>query len=330
MLVDYDLVVMRDVNTTRERLRAMRSLAMVRDREALVHQVQRLREASTLSVGDIDALADAVHHEAYGTVAALAAAMQGGPSHELAHTEAEAAADDGASRPDEVSALEEKLAQREEEEAELQRAIHAFSTRYREELGPLVTKLLRLRKEQAEQSLYARRGDAQRRATRNKAEAQFERFQSILDDDAAESPPDDLSDEQQAQLKATFRKASKQCHPDMVDPAMEDEARTYFNALREAYQQNDVERVNKIAQTLDESGFAQRAPDETPGRSQLDAKAERLRRRIASVEASIRELRATEAYEVVTRTDDADAYFDALKQRLRREIRRLHRGGHVS
>lgn len=320
---------MKDVDLMRERLRAMRSLAVVRDREALEMQVQRLREAGVLSAGDIDALADAVAHGAFGTVAARVASILGDSAQTLTQTTPEASAAGEAPLPDEVRALEEELAQLEEEEAELQRAMHAFSARYRHELGPLVTKLLRLRKEQAEQSLYAQRSDSQRRTARNQAEAQFERFQSVLDD-AAESRPDDLSEEEHSQLKATFRKASKQCHPDMVDPTMEDEARTYFNALREAYQQNDVDRVEEIAKTLEDSGFAQRTPDETPRQSQLEAQAERLRQRIAAVEASIAELRATEAYQTVARIDDVDAYFEALTRRLRHEIRRLHRGQRVS
>jgi len=320
---------MNDVNATRERLRAVRSLSAARDREALEHQVQRLREGDTLSPADVDALAEAVEHELFGTVAARAAAMLSDMPQRRARTASGASAESEVSLRDEVNTLEEKLAQLEEEEAELQRVIHAFSVQYREELGPLVTKLLRLRKERAEQSLYAKRSDSQRRTVRNKAEAQFERFQSVLDG-AAESPPDDLTDEEQTQLKATFRRASKQCHPDMVDPSMEEEARSYFNALQEAYQRNDLERVEEIAQTLEDSGFAQRTPDETPQRFQLDAKAERLRRRIASVEESIDELRATEAYQTVTRTDDVDAYIEALKQKLRREIRRLHRGQRVS
>ncbi len=322
---------MDDVDVVRERLRAMHSLAVVRDRVALELQLQRLRTTGTVSPSDLNVLAEAVAHEAFGTVAARVATMldDTGPkdiSQPPVHPKPEATADEEPGVEDKVRALEEELARREEEEAELQRTIHAFSARYRDELGPLVTKLLRLRKELAEQSLYAQRSDTQRRAARNRAEAQFERFQSVLGG-AAESPPDEISEEEQSHLKATFRRASKQCHPDVVDPSMEEEARSYFNALREAYQQNDVQRVEEIAQTLEDSGFAQRAANETPRASQLEAKAERLRRRIASVEESIEELRTSEAFQAAAHTGDVDAYFEALKQKLRREIRRLHRGG---
>jgi vacuolar-type H+-ATPase subunit I/STV1 len=320
---------MNDVDVTRERLRAMRSLAIVRDRAALDQQVQKLRAAGTISLTDLDALAGAVAQEAFGTVAALVATMLDDVAQPLTRIKPGTSTGEEAPLQDEVRTLEDELAQLEGEEAELQRIVHAFSARYRDELGPLVTKLLRLRKERAEQSFYAGRSDSQRRTARNQAEAQFKRFQSVLHETAG-SRPQDLSDEEQSQLKATFRQASKQCHPDVVDPSMEEEARSYFNALREAYQQNDMERVKEIAQTLDDSGFAQRTPHATPRQSQLKAKVDRLRGRIASVEASIEELRMTEAYQTVSGTDDVDAYFEALKHTLRREIRRLHRGRRVS
>ena len=320
---------MQDVDATRERLCAMRSLAVVRDREALDQQVQRLRKANALSPEYLHALTDAVAHEAYGTVTALVASLLAGPAQGLTPVGREASAGSEASLQAEVAALEEQLAQREEEEAELQRAIHAFRARYRNELGPLVSTLLRLRKDRAERSLYTNRASRSRRTAFNQADAQFEQFQSVLEETESASSAE-LSKEQHAQLKTLFRRASKQCHPDMVAPSMEDEARTYFNALREAYQQNDVERVKEIAQTLEDTGFAQRTAQEAPRTSHLEAKAERLRRRIASVESTIDDLRSTEAYQAITGTDDLDAYFEGLKQKLRREIRQLRRGQRVT
>ena len=317
-------------DTVLERLRAMRSLAIVKDAAALVQQVERLRTANALDARRLDALDQAIQQSAYGTAVALietlladANAVADVPSSTADPTQA---AGGETTLQADVERLEEKLSELEQEEAELQRLLHRFNARYRDELGPLVSTLLRLRKDQLEQSLYARRSDRQRRRAYNKAEAQFEQFQSVLEA-TDEAPLATISEEEQARLKATYRRASKLCHPDMVDASVEEEARDYFNALREAYQHNDVARVEAIAETLDESGFGPRAEASSKSdRSQLMDRAARLRRRIASVEEALDALRATEAHQVLQQTDDLDAYFDALKARLRREIRQLRRG----
>ena len=312
--------------SSRERLRAMRSLAILGDQSALKQQLRHLQTGGLLGDAHLRALTEAVDQEAFGTAAALIETVLAKPTSPV-RTEATSGGEKSELRV-QVEELEQQLSDLEQEEAELQRTIHAFNARYRNELGPLVAKLLRLRKNQLEQSLYARRSDRQRRRAYHKAESQFEQFQSVLED-AGEAPPEDLSDDEQSQLKATYRRASKLCHPDMVDASVEEEAREYFNALREAYQQNDLDQVEEIAETLEESGFNQQSAASVDDRSHLAARAERLRRRIASVEETIDELRATEAHEVLTRTDDVDAYFDALKKRLRREIRELRRGQQV-
>lgn len=312
--------------SSRERLRAMRSLAILGDQSALKQQLRHLQAGGLLDDAHLHALADAVDQEVFGTVAALIEMVLAEPAAPV-RTEATSTGDEPELRA-QVEMLEQQLSDLEQEEAELQRTIHAFNVRYRNELGPLVSKLLRLRKNQLEQSLYARRSDRQRRRAYNKAESQFEQFQSVLED-VGEAPPEDISDDEQSQLKATYRRASKLCHPDMVDASVEAEAREYFNALREAYQQNDLDRVEEIAETLEESGFAQQSAASAGDRSHLEARAERLRRRIASVEETIDELRDTKAHKELMRTDGLDAYFDALKKKLRREIRQLRRGQQV-
>lgn len=302
----------------------MRSLAIVRDRAALEQQCRRLERDAGLPPEHLTALKHALAEEAYGTVAALVESwlaasadvpVPAPPEAVTAHEDALRAT---------VERLEQQLADREEEQAELQRVLDRFRVRYRDELGPLVSTLLRLRRDRRRQALYARRGDRQRRTAYQQATAQFERFQSMLEEIEADTPHA-LSEDEQDQLKAAFRRASKLCHPDRVDPAVEEEARDYFTALREAYQANDLERVEAIEQTLAESGFADRAAASISTPSQLEARAERLRKRIAAVEASIETLRGSAAYAVLTRTDDLDAYFAARKRELRRELGRLQR-----
>lgn len=314
-------------DVVRERLRAIKSLAYVGDESALQTQRERLSEAAAENTR-VQAVIDALECGAHGEAVALIEGLLADKMHPPATSDT--ASNDLGALQEEIERLETMLAERESKADDLRRAIQTFSARYRDELGPLVNQLLRLRKKRLESSLYANRSSTKRRSAYNEAEAQFERFQRVLETSGDEGAPEPLSDDDQARLKATYRRASKLCHPDMVDEAVEDEARAYFNELREAYQHNDLERVASIAETLEASGFGRRSgPEAPPARSQLEARAERLRERIDSVEATLDELRASKPYEVITSVSDLDAYFDGLKRELRQEIRQLRRGHRV-
>lgn len=308
----------------RERLRAIKSLMLLDKEEALRNQVDELSSTDVGGDERVQAVVEALRYGAHGEAVALIERVL---AEDAPIATVEAGKEPARSTlREEVERLETRLTALENEEAELQRTIRHFATRYREELGPLVNRLLRLRKDRLEQSLYARRGSRRRRTVYNEAEAQFERFQHVLEE-TADAPTGTLSDQEQERLKATYRRASKLCHPDMVEASVEAEARRYFNELREAYQRNDLERVEAIADTLAESGFARR-PDDAPAtdRARLEARAERLRHKIEAVEATLEEMRASKAYETIASVDDLDAYFDALKQKLHLEVRRVQQG----
>lgn len=316
-------------DAVRERLRALRSLLLLEDDEAIGDQVRKLRDAGATHDARVEAIVEAVRSDAPGEAVALIETTLAETESTLQAVEVHADREADRALREEVERLEAHRTELESEEAELQRRLRTFGARYRDELGPLVNELLRLRKERLEQSLYAKRSSRTRRAAFNEADAQFERFQQVIEE-TGEAPADaSLSDDEQERLKAAYRRASKLCHPDAVDPAMEDEARTYFNELREAYQENDLARVEEIAETLTASGFARPVDNAAADRTRLEARAERLRRQIDELEASLEAMRASKAYEAVQSVSDLDAYFDALKQRLRREIRRLRQGRRV-
>ena len=225
-----------------------------------------------------------------------------------------------------VDRLRDELSDLEHEEAELERQLRAFGVRYRDELGPLVERLLDIREKRLKQSSRRRRRSARLRNAYQDARSAAETFRETMDAVAPEEPsPERLTDAEQGRLKSAFRAASKQCHPDMVESAKQEEAATMFNELREAYQRNDLERVESMAEELDVQGVTTDDPTtETP--EALQEEIDRLRDRIEAVRASIDELRASEAHAVLTEVRNLDAYFERRKRQLCEEIRRWQRG----
>jgi hypothetical protein len=56
-------------------------------------------------------------------------------------------------------------------------------------------------------------------------------------------------------LKEKYRKASKQCHLDVVRDEQEELAIKLFAELSQAYEKNDLQRVNAILSNLDSRFF---------------------------------------------------------------------------
>lgn len=224
-----------------------------------------------------------------------------------------------------VDRLQDELSDLEHEEAELERQVRAFGVRYRDELGPLVERLLEIRKKRLKQSSRRHRRSARLRNAYQDARSAADEFRETMEAADPDESPQTLTDEEQEQLKSTFREASKQCHPDMVESSKQEEAATMFNELREAYQKNDLDRVESIAEELDVQGVtADDSALETP--ETLQEEIDQLRDRIEEVKTSIDELRSSEAYTVLTEVRDLDAYFERRKRQLRDEIRRWRRG----
>lgn len=221
--------------------------------------------------------------------------------------------------------LREQVAERQHIRDEMARTLRRFRMRYRDELGPLVEKLLRLRRDRLQSKSHRRRRSTRARNAYREAQTDYERFRTLFDETEAEvevesKAPATLTEDEQQRLKSAYRQASKRCHPDMVDPEQKEEAEEAFHELRTAYQQNDLERVESIAQHLEEGGTTSPASS-----GNLQARIEQMQDRLNELEAEIEQMRASDAYQVIGEVDDWDAYFEELRQQLKLQIRQFHR-----
>jgi hypothetical protein len=262
---------------------------------------------------------------------------------------------------DATEPLRQRLERLERREAQLEQRVRAVQQRYRDELGPLVEELLTLRRDRLEQKAYAHRRSARLRNAFHDAQAELDRFREMMGASAPGQATADqgetterpgaqasLTDAEQDALKAAFRAASKECHPDVVDPADREQATEVFHALREAYQAGNLQRVTEIAEQVDATvpPRAHKAPASASEEPRPDAEAassaagadptgapspgppqtaQAFRERIRAVEASIEALRDTDAYAATQAEEGLDRYFERRRQGLRQQIRRLRR-----
>jgi hypothetical protein len=159
--------------------------------------------------------------------------------------------------------LEDELASIEEEAATLQRDLKQFEAEYLAAVGPLYVRLDRwkLRCDEVRWSVDRLRQmqtshqnqpepdvweQARAEAFRPQWEQQRTEEQAETDRPAY-TPPPELSEDEEAELKRLYRTLAKRFHPDLVSTAEAKAARQkVMAAINEAYQQKDLARLREL------------------------------------------------------------------------------------
>lgn len=215
-----------------------------------------------------------------------------------------------------LQTLRRSLARRVQEQAELERRVRAVQSKLEAEVAPLQEEVLRLQMERLKEAAQAHMRSAKLRNAYHDAQDAYKDFREQRSPD----PPSDTGSKED--LKTTYRRATKLCHPDAVADSYREEAAATFQALESAYAADHREAVRAIAEVLDTWGFP-RAP-EAPKQDQTKAA---LRRAVSGIEASIRQLRASEAHQLLMEADDLDveSVVGARKRALQERLVELKR-----
>lgn len=211
----------------------------------------------------------------------------------------------------EIRQLEHQLNAYDNEKVELEKLLAEFHHRHTKELGWYISRLLHLRKllSQHDPEAYA---EAVQDEADYHEQIQAENEKTIFT----------LDDEQRKNLKKAYRKASQICHPDRVSDDMKDIAEQIFVQLNQAYEQNNIQAVNKILAELEQGIFTPRS-ETISEKSQFQAIITQLKFKIAQVEEEIFALKDSEAYQTISEIDDWNRYFAETKEQLIDEIDRL-------
>ncbi|PSQ80147.1 MAG: hypothetical protein BRD41_05775 [Bacteroidetes bacterium QS_1_63_11] len=210
--------------------------------------------------------------------------------------------------------LRRSLARRLQERAELEQQVRAAQSQFEAEVVPLQEEVLRLQMERLKKAAQARMRSAKLRNAYHDAQNAYETFR----EQRSGSPQ--VRSASTENMKATYWRATKHCHPDIVADPYHEEAAATFQALESAYNADHSEAVEAIAEVLDTWGFPQ-APDAPEQRYTTAA----LRRAVSTVEASIERLRTSEVYQALTEAGDVDleAVVEAQKRALRERLAEL-------
>jgi uncharacterized small protein (DUF1192 family) len=217
----------------------------------------------------------------------------------------------------ELQNVRRTLARRLQEKAELEAKVRAVQSQFQDEIAPLQEEVLRLQMEHLKEAAQARMRSATLRNAYHDAQDAYEQFQERRAD---RSVPDATPDDD---LKATYRRATKLCHPDAVADPYQEEAAATFQALESAYGANHSAAVRAIADDLDTWGFP-RAPAAPTDEPASDTEAS-LRQAVSDLEASIERLRASRAHRAASDGGNVESILGAQKRALQERLVELKR-----
>ncbi len=219
-----------------------------------------------------------------------------------------------------LDSLREELAERESEKSELDKLVHDFNIRHQQECGQLIIRLLTLRKNKLKEKSDS---NFEWKQAYDEAGKAFHDYQKIFDA-AQKEAQQNLSNEEQTELKDLFRKASKCCHPDMVEDALEEESGATFHELKSAYNQNDLNRVRDIWESLENDNQMNISTTYGQDVKKINMEIGRLKSKLKLVKSDLKELKDSPAFIQIILLDDWDDYFEEKKRKLEQEIQHMN------
>ena len=217
-----------DPSEVRRRLDIVRNLLALEDWDALAVQVEKLKPARLAL--DLDPLFAALRDPRDGSAAAwIDDYLRGSAERALARSERTALL------RLELRALDYQITALRDEQADIERQIHAFSIRAHRELGDLTARYLQA---SAERLCRLAERDPALRAAAERAAADYRDYCQENARARETPPPQPLDPEGLKDLKRLYREASQRCHPDRVGEI--------FVRLQAAYRNNDLDAVGAI------------------------------------------------------------------------------------
>ncbi len=214
----------------------------------------------------------------------------------------------------EIKSLEAEINKLSWEKADTEKLIHEFGIRHNKELGELLIKILSYRKERSKGT-----------PKQQEAEEDYNTFQQEYEATKNEQIAT-LTDEELKDLKDKYRKASKLCHPDVVNEEQKELATKLFAELSAAYEKNDLKRVREILENLEKGHFFCSKSDTINEKALLQTEMEKLRLRIKELKEQLQAIKESDTYKTISSIDSWDEYFANAKQKLRLQLSGFENG----
>ena len=198
---------------------------------------------------------------------------------------------------------------------EYHNVINDFNASYHFELGTLIEEVLILREEYYE---YKYKKNVEYEYEYFEAKKDFENFHEEFKNQHYETPVE-LSKKEKKELKRLYKKASRLCHPDIIEDDKKEKAEDIFKALNAAYQQKDVKKVSEILEQLLTGESFSITSDTVFDRKILKRKIGISREKIKTIKIELESIKLDETFVLVNKIDDLEEYFILKKRELQEE-----------
>jgi len=215
----------------------------------------------------------------------------------------------------EVKALETNINKLSQEKAELEKIIYEFGVRHNAEFGEIIIKILNYQRQNAKGTKDEQ--EAEKQYTEFNENYKKSKDQKFLE----------LSVDQLKELKENYRKASKLCHPDVVKEEQKEIAQKLFSDLSNAYERNDINKVNDILTELSKGNYFINKSDSVDKKELLKKEVEAIRLKIRELKDSIDYIKQNEPYVTIKSISDWDEYFKLTKQKFEQKFNELQYAG---
>jgi hypothetical protein len=298
-----------DIGKVIKRLEVIEKLIQLDDLEDIDYQIKKLHQLEL--PGEVDPIIESIAQRAYGAAAQKIGAFISAFSQLVHYIDPQLQG-----LKTEIRLLEVEIATFSSEKAEIDKLIQDYSLRHNREVGKTISELLRLqkillKKEAAE--------NANKQAEYEEAERDYEAYHQQYEESKKQTQQE-LNTAELGQLKKAYREAALLCHPDKVHESMKNQAQETFLDLQNAYQQNDLKKIEKILHQLKTSFNFASVADKVNEKQQLLAEVTRLRLILDQLRLELNELKSDESYITVKGIKDWATHFEALKVKLHRQL----------
>ena len=213
------------------------------------------------------------------------------------------------------SLMETKLSVISLKKLDMEQMLSRFRERNLDDLADLIQQIMEYRVKLLELS------DVDDDAEINQAKFDKKVFDDMLDSEI-KKPTIHLDKDEVEELRNLYRKASKYCHPDLVDEHLKEQAASYFVELNMAYVYGNLYRVREIAAYLESSEWlkSEIMMDEV---GYIEQAISKLGFEIKKIESEINEIKDTPEYKFVLDIKDWDVYFNRLKLKFHSDLNQL-------
>lgn len=133
----------------------------------------------------------------------------------------------------------------------------------------------------------------------------------------------ELNNEEIKELKTLWKKACKLCHPDIVADELKEKAHEIMQSLNDAYSKRDINKVKQILANLENGFMFEVSSDSIDDKEILKSKIREYRQNIKDIEDEIENIKSDETFITISKFENWDEYFKALKTQLRMEEEKL-------